>query len=342
MKSEREQLGLRGPVKICTEETTYPATAAPDGSLLPERKTLHTTEYDTEGRIVSTRWNNPNGSAWITGNTYNASGQLLRTSRGIEGQTPVESIYAYDEQGRPQSITDSQNPDNPIVFHYDERGRKTKVLTSRPEDYRPNVSIAADSLFYAADVHPNIEGGGTATVIYDDQDRPTEIQTRDSSGELISRTLRTYDAAGRIVEEKLVHDDIVTMLPASARTEILQTPGASLDDLRDQLTKLMGGQSGPASTKFTYDAHGRVIHKTRRVFNLVSEIDITYNQQGDPVVEITRTTHADGSPDEYSEEHHTYQYDDHVNWTEKLDSYCSIPGGTPVPSDTIRRTLTYF
>jgi hypothetical protein len=73
-----------------------------------------------------------------------------------------------------------------------------------------------------------------------------------------------------------------------------------------------------------------------------SVVDITYNQQGDPVLETTRMTHDDGTPQEYSEEHHAYQYDSRSNWTEKKDSNASTTGGTLVSSSTTRRTLTYF
>ncbi|HYK36098.1 hypothetical protein [Alloacidobacterium sp.] len=62
----REHHGLRGPVKICAEEVTYPVSAAADGSLIPERKFQRTTEFDYEGRIVITRSQNPNQPDWVS------------------------------------------------------------------------------------------------------------------------------------------------------------------------------------------------------------------------------------------------------------------------------------
>jgi YD repeat-containing protein len=343
MKSEREQRDLRGPVKICVEEVTYPAVSNPDGQQVPERKTLTTTEYDLQGHILSTQWRNSGGSGWISQYTYSPSGQLLHVSSGTEGQPSTEELYQYDDRGRLLQITNNGQPNNPVLFHYDQQGRKTKVQTSRPEDYRGNVAIAGDDPFTSFDRPPYMEGGGKATTIFDQHDRPIEVRIRDAQGDIVSRAERTYDAQGRITEEKIVFDDIATIIPASDRAEIQQTDGASLDDLREQLKQVLGkGSHSPSSIAFTYDEQGRIVRKTRRVFNMEFVTDITNNQQGDPLLEITRTTHDNGAPQEYSEAHYAYQYDSRGNWTEKTDSYTSTAGGTPITSLTARRTLTYF
>jgi YD repeat-containing protein len=273
--------------------------------------------------------------------TYNACGQLLKTVWDNESDPPSETAYVYDDQQRLQSITHSENPDNPVTFRYDEHGRKTKVQVSRAEDYHPNVGTQADAPFWSADLPPNRQGGGRAVTVYDEHDRPTEVQVRDSHGELVSRAVRTYDAQGRIAEENEIHDDLLTIFPVDLRSRILETPGASLEEVREQLKKFMSGQAGPSSVAFNYDSQGRMIQKTRRVFNSVDRIEITYNEQGDKTLEITRTTKED-KPDQYSETHISYRYDSHGNWTEKLDSYCSIPGGTLIRSRESQRSLTYF
>ncbi|HYK36100.1 hypothetical protein [Alloacidobacterium sp.] len=132
------------------------------------------------------------------------------------------------------------------------------------------------------------------------------------------------------------------MLSAESLAGVLEAPdGPSLDEFRAELTKLMGGQSGPASIAITYDPQGRISRKTRRAFNIVNQVEIAYNEQGDMAVEITQTTQED-DPEQYSESHFEYQYDEHGNWTEKLDSWCSMPGATHVPSTKTHRMLTYF
>jgi YD repeat-containing protein len=199
--SDRDQKGLRGPVKTCVEETTYPAgVTAPDGTQVSEGKSSQTTEYDVAGRVLSMRFGNTDGSEWVSRYSYGASGQLLKIASGNEGEPSRETVYSYDDSGRPLKIIDGYTPDNPVTFRYDEQGRKTKVQISRPEGYRPNVGVAG-SPFQAADMAPNLPGGGTATTVYDEHDRPIEVQVRDAHGELVSRALRIYDSQGRITEK---------------------------------------------------------------------------------------------------------------------------------------------
>jgi len=343
--SDRVRFGLRGPVKICVEETTYPAVTTSNGMQFPERTQRIETEFDQEGHLVSTRNRNSDGSVWAVRNTY-TSGKLLKTTSGKEGEPPKVTSYAYDDQGRLTSITDSSAPDNPTTFHYDERGRKTKVQKSRAEDYRPNVAFAGSPM-RVADNRPNLPGGGTATTTYDENDRPVEVLIRDAQGAEVSRTVSVYDEQGNVTEEKQVLDDPLNLIPAGARAKILADSGASSADLREQLKKFMGGHEGATSEAYSYDAQDRVKETRRRIFNQDETIETTYNEQGDVAVEITRSLPGSNEPEQTlpaqnSEAHFTYQYDDHGNWTEKITSNSSSPGAPFETTGTIRRTLTYF
>jgi hypothetical protein len=352
--SDREKAGLRGPVRTCLEETIYPGVTTPDGTQIPERKSWYTTKYDVDGRITVIRLRNSDGSEWVTRNTYDDSGRMLKTARGKAGEPSQETNYSYDGHGRQLDITDSRIPENPITFRYDERGRKIKVQVSRSADYRPNT-IVAGSPFEVADRAPNLPGGGSATTIYDEDDRPAEIQVRDAQGKLVSRAVRIYDPQGRVGEEKQILDNPETMIPSEAFEKILEESGASREELseqlRGQLTKLMGGQPGPFSVVYNYDAQGRVNQMRRQIFNHEDVIETTYNEHGDKATEITRgtqilsegekTTPGTGPPP-YSEVHFSYRYDDHGNWTEQDVSYCSSPGGALESSTGRRRALTYY
>jgi hypothetical protein len=343
--SDRLRSGLRGPVKICVQETTYPAVKTSNAKQFPEWTQRIETEYDQEERLVSTRNRNSDGSAWMVRNTY-ASGKLLKTTRGKEGEPPGVTSYAYDDQERLTSITDGSAPDNPTTFHYDERGRKTKVQKSRAQDYRLNVAFAGSPM-QVADRRPNLPGGGTAITTYDENDRPTEVQIRDAQGAKVSRTVSFYDEQGHITEEKQILDDPLNLIPTDARARILADSGASGADLREQLKKIMGGHEGPNSVAYSYDAQGRVKETRRRIFNQDETIETTYNEQGDVAVEITRSLPGSNEPEQTlppqnSEAHFTYQYDDHGNWTEKITSNSSSPGAPFETTGTVRRTLTYF
>jgi hypothetical protein len=145
------------------------------------------------------------------------------------------------------------------------------------------------------------------------------------------------------------------MFPAEARAQMLEQSGLSPDQLREelrgQLTKLMGGQSEAYSVYYCYDAQGRVNQTSRRIFNQEDKIETTYNQQGDIESEITRGTTLKGETDPaapalglpaYSEVRYSYKYDAQENWIEQTISYRSSPNGPFQQSTVIRRTLTYY
>lgn len=349
--SEREQNGLRGAVRACMEERTYPAETLGDGTQIGELKMWAKTEYDEAGRIAvvrtpqTSRGHGLEGPMWVTRHIYTPAGLLLTIASGKEGEPVSETAYRYDDQGRLQSITDSKKPDNPITFRYDENGRKTKIAISRAEDYIPNTS--AEASFAAADRAPNLPGGGSATTIYDASDRPTEIQVRDAEGEIYTRTVRVYDDRGNVVEEKETLGDPVKVIPEENRKKILDSSGGSLDDLRGEFAKFLGAKMEMLSAAYTYDKQGRKVRTMRKTFNHMDDtIETTYNDHGDVDVEITRikSDTGDKRADEprYSEAHYSYEYDDHGNWTEKKTAYKSSPEGELKSSGEVRRTLEYF
>lgn len=350
--SERTQRNLRGPLKSCSEENTVSGRTDGEGKTYPEVHPEYTTEFDVAGRLLATRRRNSDGSQWVMRYGYDPSGRLLKTASGVEGQASTETNYSYDEQGRLQKI--SGRTDNPITFGYDEHGRKSKIEISSPADYRPGIAQGG-SPFEAADRAPNLPGGGSATTIYDEHDRATEVQVRDASGELVNRAVRSYDAQGHVKEENLIWESPEKMFPSEALAKMLEQSGLSLDqlqqELRTQLTKLMNGQSGPYSVSNNYDTDGRVNRTNRRIFNHEQEIETTYNEHGDPTSEITRsvglvgqtgpTTPAAGFPS-YSEVRYSYKYDDRGNWTEQSTSYRSSPDAAFQSSTVTKHTLTYY
>lgn len=340
--SDREKQGLRGLVKTCVEEHTAPGFTDSTGTKHPEWKNLYTTEYDIAGRIVRTLWRNPDGSEWGTRHTYDASGHLLRTESGKEGESKTETRYIYDDQGRLETIENGPSG-NPVTFRYDEHGRKTKIQATKSSDYRPNVA-SGGSPFEAADMPPNLPDGGVATTIYDDQDRPTEVQVRDLHGQLLSHAVRIYDKQGRVSDEKQIVDNPEMMIPAEVRKEA-EASGASMDELRSELAKFLGGAQGMHSIAYTYDAQGRITHTHRKVFTEPEEVETSYNEHGDQAGEITRSSRG-GEPGEsvrpqYSEAQYSYRYDTHGNWTERTTSYRTSRDGAFQTSTTTHRTLTY-
>ncbi len=353
MSSDRAMSGLRGPVKSCSEESVFTPIAG-TGATASEVRSESTSEYDADGRILQRRSRNSDGSYWVMRYEYTSSGRLLKTVSGTEGQPLTETHYAYsyDPQGRLQSITTDEKSKAPVSFRYDELGRKTKIETSRAEDYRASMA-SVGSPFEAADQAPNLPGGGSATTVYDEHDRPIEVQVRDASGEQLSHALRTYDAGGHVIEEKQLIDNFVGMVPPDARAKILKESGLSPEQLQSELSKkiahLMGGQAETYTVRYRYDSGGHLIHTSRRIFNQEDEIDATDNEHGDAASEITRGTRLAGENNpaaapstSYSEVQYSYEYDPRGNWTVKTTSYRS-GADAPFQTSTVeRRTLKYY
>jgi hypothetical protein len=221
-------------------------------------------------------------------------------------------------------------------------------MTTRA-DYQPNVGYLPGSQFDAVEAPPILPGGGTTTTIYDDFDRPVEVQTRDSQGELVRRALRTYDDHGRVLDEKEILSTPEMLIPAEMRSKILEESGASIEQLREHLSKLMGGQTGPTSMRYAYDKNGNIKQTVRRIFSEEETIDATYNEHGDKEREITRTkqvgdTQTGTAPARmpYSEVQYSYDYDPHGNWTRQTISYRNSENGAFQQSSETRREIDYF
>jgi hypothetical protein len=89
--SEREQNGLRGPVKACVEERTYPGMRSDDGTQIGELKIWVKTEYDEEGRIAVRR-----SPRLLAGTALKALSGL----RGISTVLPARFLELRREKGR--------------------------------------------------------------------------------------------------------------------------------------------------------------------------------------------------------------------------------------------------
>jgi len=164
--TDREEAGLRGSVRICVEETTYPTG-----------KSLTTTEYGPDGRLLTTRASNSEGSECFTTKTYEADGRLVKTSSAKSGEPATETLYAYDEAGRLKESRDADGEGNLTGYRYDQQGRKSEIKTFAPEvieRYRKGVLVAG-SLWDAAQRGIGALKGGSVTTLIDERDLPIEF-----------------------------------------------------------------------------------------------------------------------------------------------------------------------
>lgn len=248
--SDREKAGLRGSVKQCTEETITPGVQG--GA---EIRFSQTTEYDPDGRILSTsRGSTDDGWKWVTTNTYDDNGRLTKTISGIAIVTAdgaaapteagTETLYAYDEAGRLRSITKSgKEAGSRSEFHYDEQGRKTAVQHFDP-DVKRAQAMHSGSPWDATGAWVPL--GGNITTIYDGNDQPTEAQTRNAEGRIVSRFVRTCDANGRILEEKQILENPFLLIAdklAERQPKFNQLNAAQLEAMNTVMKLMHGGPS---------------------------------------------------------------------------------------------------
>ena len=353
--SEREQNGLRGPVRSVEEETTYPAETLGDGSQIAEMKIWSKTEYDRDGRIAairrrgSSRGGGYDGVESVTHYIYSPAGLLLKMTSGREGEPACEIVNHYDDQGHLQSTTNSGSPGNPIIFRYDSEGRKTRVAIVHPADIPPgtgDVSMSIEAFFDDPERAPNLPEGGTAITLYDANDRPTEVQLHDPAGALVSRTVRTYDDRGNITEERQTLEDPLRMLPVKVQNSILAQSGALAQDLREQLTQFLGTAGETYSYRNEYDQLGRKTLMIRTMLNHAEyRTETSYNDHGDVAKETStdKTDDGDGLTERsQSQVVYSYVYDSTENWTFRKSTSRTLPDGSASDSGEVRRTIEYY
>jgi hypothetical protein len=344
--SDREKAGLRGPVRMCVEETGAPPSSS---------KLSFSTEYSTDGRLLTSRNANPDGSGWVRTLTYADDGRLGKTVSGKIGEPGVESLYAYDESGRLISITNDPEKGCRTDFHYDEEGPKTSTQTFGPDTIR-----AKHAAF-------GVPVGGNITTIYNSKNQSTETQTLDSQGRIVTRIVRTYDINGQLVEEKPVLENPALMFVATSGIEGQPQPStAQLEGMNKAMRAMMGGRNG-TGTSYSYDAQGRVTETRVRNFMFDKVTTTSYNEHGDKSAEVETMTDnsnfpfgtavsVDESgtiipdnrvataqlPDSLFNETKVsfdYLYDSYGNWTEETTNRSFQFGVGP----SIRyRTLTYY
>lgn len=341
--SDRAQAGLHGPVKSCVEETEYL-------NLTPAVKLSITRAFDREGRLVETRTSDSRGVGSTVTFTYDAAGRLLSLNVvNPDGTSAQAETRAYDGFGRLLSIVRSGSREARSDFHYDERGRKTEVQSFAPE--RGPVAHGFEGQpMVGAQAGASLPEGGTVTTVYDEQDRPTEVQTRDAEGNLVTRVVRTYDVAGRASSEKEILENPQFLLPAPLRRQMLQS-GASPAEVNEMAAKLFGGAQSSNEVLHVYDEQGRETEQREKSALGERVTTTSYDQHGNMLLQRTTRTAPPaasgqnqdlGFPLEPFQERRTrYVYDSFGNWTEATSSWRSSPDADFQDASATRRTLTY-
>ena len=285
-KSDRENARLRGPLKSCIEEMTMPP--ATDGTPRPSFST--TSEYDPDGRLLSTRYTNPDGSVSLTTRTYDPQGRLVKETWTPSNSRPTEKIYAYDKAGRLLSLADNGEDSSHSNFQYDEQGRKTRIqhFDAKPQKSDRVTGVASGGFpLQELESGVGVPPGGSITTIYNERDQPTEARVYDAEGQLAIRVIGSYDSNGRPTEQKQTLEGPELLFPAADRKQVMAQSGASAAELRSYVASVLGGPKGflSRSSHYQYDTQGRITELRQQISSLEQVIKFSYNDHGDPAEE---------------------------------------------------------
>jgi hypothetical protein len=166
---------------------------------------------------------------------FDRDGKIVEWS-GNSSRGRVERKYIYDANGRLVRISGSHG-DQADEFRYDEHGRKTqiRVIPARPEQGSRAFGIAG--WFDCTSEGDTLTDGGTVETTYNEHDQPVEARILDEEGTVLFRFVYTYDADGRLSQEKLATENLP--LPKSFREQIpTEQRAATLAQMKTQLEEM--------------------------------------------------------------------------------------------------------
>jgi hypothetical protein len=351
--SDREQAGLRGPVRTCVDETSSPGAEAS-----PRRST--TTEFDRLGRILS-RTSESGTSRWIMKYSYAPDGTLQKVASGPAEGPLAESKYLYDSSGRLTSVVEDGPSSMQKVVQYDASGRRSDVRTFAAKHKNTAVAAHHDGtdpgfIVRTAALCEAMEACLTVKTLYNEHDRPREAELRDSDGRLMMRLIRTFDAHGNVVAERQAEENAELLVPAEIKKSEELNP-AQIKAV-GQLFAAMTAQT----SSYVYDSSDRLI-EIRSVTPITGQevTTFSYNDHGDKVEERIMNSGTAGfsgslneqgiffpntptgsTPPERRDTLRSYRYDEYGNWIEQKVQTRSKPDEQFRISQTIHRKLTYY
>jgi hypothetical protein len=288
------------------------------------------------------------GSKYVTTTKYSPDGKLLAP------KTPFTSV---------------PEPGGHVEVRY-EHGVKTTIQTFDSKTQMQLSSTYGENFspWDSAALGGGVPKGGNVTTLYDENNQATELQIRGADEAVICRMMRTYNANGRVTEEKTIVENpaasILDKLPQVNRDEI--TP----EQLKINVAVssfMMRGKS-QVGVFYTFDEQNRLVKIVERSPLVEKTTTIANNEQGDKAQE--RVTLADNEalpsgallridetgtpvpidpdakpnlpatvPKEYSIRY-VYQYDSFGNWVQRIRIVSM--DSQPEESSVRNRKLSYY
>jgi hypothetical protein len=354
--NDREKNRLHGPV--AGVRTEYFDCDPQTGEVSAKPRFANVIAYDLEGRTTSTTYENRDGSTGTTWFSYNDRGALAKTSSESAGIRGDDAVYHYDEAGGLLRVTglDREGGERErSTYTYEPDGSKTEVRFGPSASEREEAVKAATAR--AANANTDVGfftfAPPTTTIRYDPDGKPLEQLEHDDNHILLSSTIYTYDAQGRLTGERreVGHKPPFSLPPDKPSMGPLE---------REALEKAMERLFQPGTdiqrTTYAYDDQGRKVEEVIQngAFGLTknaTEYDEHSNESVVRSIHESRDIRVtpDGELGEATEPKRTnntyffcYTYDPHGNWTEKAHLFVESSSGKAQCHIVERRTLTYW
>jgi hypothetical protein len=309
-----------------------------------------------------------------------------RENAGLRGPVSVNVEEAVWGDGNKHLTTTKYSPAGKLLTHEGpfmgvpepgghvdvryEQGVKTTIQTFDSKTHM-QASFTYDEGFSPWDTAARGGGvpiGGNATTLYDENNQATELQIRDADGTTIYKFVRTYNANGRVTQEKMILEDptayFLDNLPQVKRDKM--TPEQL--KIHVALSSFMMRGKSQVGVFYTFDDPNQLTKIVERNRVLEKTATITYNDQGDQVE--MRATFADNAalpsgvplgidetgtpvvidprakpnppamiPEAYSIRY-VYQYDGSGNWVQRIRIVST--DSRPDESSVLNRKLSYY
>ena len=201
--------------------------------------------------------------------------------------------------------------------------------------------------------------GGRVVITYDQNKNGIDQRVLAPEGQLVSHSIRQYDADEQLLEESVVEQnlDLLMLEGMPAEQRELMTP----EDVQMMSKGIAALSKEQPKTAYTYDDEGRLTQMLQRSIGFELLTTIRYNEQGDRIEERQKFSDISrfgvGVPISFDSQEepvatkekpegrtvppdnvvqYSYNYDHYANWTERV-AYV-----TDQPSRVTRRTLSYY
>lgn len=141
---------------------------------------------------------------------YSGSTLLAEKEKDGDGTLLSEKSFRYDEHGHLVEFSEWNRENESCirtVEEYDENGLRMSTSRYRDGKLRERISYSSDDKGQVARMTEENEGGVSAYQFeYDETGNILVQEETDRQGEVISRMERTYDAGGRVLDNKVFID----------------------------------------------------------------------------------------------------------------------------------------